>query len=79
MIECLNLKGTLSLPTEIKGSIDISQNATATEEDIKKGKTAVVKGKLIEGTFEETEHTDISLGTTATSNDIRQGKTARSV
>lgn len=76
MGEYLNLKGTLSLPTEIKGSIDISQDATATAEDIKKGKTAVVKGELIEGTFEETECTDVSLGTTATPNDMRQGKTA---
>lgn len=76
MSEYLNLKGTLSLPTEIRGSIDVSQNATATAEDIKKGKTAVVKGELIEGTFEETECEDISLGTTATPNDMRQGKTA---
>lgn len=76
MSEYLNLKGTLSIPTEIKGFIDVSQNATATAEDIKKGKTAVVKGELIEGAFEETEYTDISLGTTATPNDIRNGKTA---
>lgn len=76
MSECLNLKGILSLPTEIRGSIDVSQDATATPEDIRKGKTAAVGGKLIEGTFEETEYTDVSQGTNATPNDIRQGKTA---
>lgn len=72
----LNLKGTLSVPTVVKGSIDVSQNATATAEDIRKGKTAAVGGKLIEGTFEESENTDVSQGTNATSEDLRQGKTA---
>lgn len=55
MIECLNLRGTLSLPTEIKGSIDISQNATATSNDIRIGKTAAVNGEVIEGSLEEVD------------------------
>lgn len=61
MNECLNLKGTLSLPTEIRGSIDISQNATATAEDIRKGKTAAVKGSLIEGMLDEIDWLEESV------------------
>lgn len=73
--EGVNIFGVIGTHTGIGGSVTDTSDATATEDDIEKGKTAYVNGKKITGKHECEECLDTS-DATATENDLLKGATA---